>query len=215
MPDSVLLSSFSSDPDFPARWFWRASDGRVFSPQAGLITAKHKAFTTFTASGRAATPWPKDDSGSETEAALDDVLRPYGLRCSQPALAEVKVGARASVIAFADQITARITSQYPAAEVASWPTQEAEARAVIGGADASAAPLISALAVSAKVALVDYANSVLAKASAYRQVVAAVKGIRDATDAAIDAAATPEAVGAALEQARQAALAKAAALGLA
>ncbi|MCA0424974.1 MAG: hypothetical protein LCH61_16940 [Proteobacteria bacterium] len=131
-----------------------------------------------------------------------------------PPLADIKARARVQVVAFADQITSRITGQYPAAEVASWPTQEAEARNIIDGADASAAPLISALAAGAKMAVADYANSVLAKATAYRQVVAAVKAIRDATDAAIDAATTPEAVGAALEQARQTALAKAAQLGL-
>ena len=132
-----------------------------------------------------------------------------------PPLDQVKSQARAKVIAFADQITARITGQYPAAEVASWPTQEAEARDIVAGADAAAAPLLSTMAADAKTPLIDYANSVLVKATAYRQVVAAVKSIRDDTDVAINAATTAEAVGAALEQARQAALAKAATLGLA
>lgn len=132
-----------------------------------------------------------------------------------PPLDQVKSQARVKVIAFADQITARITGQYPAAEVASWPTQEAEARDIVAGADAAAAPLLSTMAAAAKTPLIDYANSVLVKATAYRQVVAAVKSIRDDTDVAINAATTPEAVGAALEQARQAALAKAATLGLA
>ena len=132
-----------------------------------------------------------------------------------PPLDQVKSQARAKVIAFADQITARITGQYPAAEVASWPTQEAEARDIVAGADAAAAPLLSTMAADAKTPLIDYAQSVLVKATAYRQVVAAVKSIRDDTDVAINAATTAEAVGAALEQARQAALAKAATLGLA
>ncbi|MBX9619788.1 MAG: hypothetical protein K2X10_11625 [Hyphomicrobiales bacterium] len=132
-----------------------------------------------------------------------------------PPLDQVKSQARAKVIAFADQITARITGQYPAAEVASWPTQEAEARDIVAGADAAAAPLLSTMAADAKTPLTDYAQSVLVKATAYRQVVAAVKSIRDDTDVAINAATTAEAVGAALEQARQAALAKAATLGLA
>lgn len=200
---------------FPQNWFWVADDSRVFSVKTGIVTSKHKVFVSYLAGGGLTTQWPRDQSGQQTEAALDEVLAPYGFRCSSLSIEEMRRTARAQVIAFADQMTERITGQYPAAEVASWPTQEAEARAIVAGADAAAAPLISALATAAKMPLKDYATGVLAKAEAYRQVVAAVKAIRDTTDAAIDAATTPEAVGAALEQARQTALAKAAALGLA
>lgn len=168
--------------------------GDFFHPDLGFLPYDGKAEIGWVRKGKAFAPPPPP---------------------AAPPLDQVKAQARTRVVAFADQITARITGQYPAAEVASWPTQEAEARAIVAGADAADAPLISALATAAEMTLADYAGSVLAKAAVYRQVVASVKAIRDATDAEIEAAATHEAVAAALEQARQAALAKATELGLA
>lgn len=66
-------------------WYWRADDGRVFSSarlatvstdDAGL--ASHGARVGFV------TPWPRDDAGAQTDAALDEVLKPIGLSVAGP-----------------------------------------------------------------------------------------------------------------------------------
>jgi len=64
----------------PYAWFWVAEDGRVFdSARAVIITDKAKAYKDWVAAGMVATNWPRDDSGNQTDAALQDVLRPYGI----------------------------------------------------------------------------------------------------------------------------------------
>lgn len=113
-------------------------------------------------------------------------------------LVAAREAARARIVVLADAISARITARYPAAEVASWPVQEAEARAVAGGADAASAPMLAAMAEAAGVSLADYAAAVTAKARAYREVVVRIKSLRDRIEAAIDAATTPDDIATAL-----------------
>lgn len=63
----------------PADWYWRADDGRVFSSaRQGVITASDDAFIAWSAIADP-TPWPKDDNGAQTDAALLAVLAPFGL----------------------------------------------------------------------------------------------------------------------------------------
>lgn len=128
---------------------------------------------------------------------LEDMASP-----PSPPLGQVRAGAKAQIVAYADRITARITGQYPAAEVASWPTQEAEARAVKAGAAPSEAPLISALATAARQPIGAYADNVLTKAASYRLVVAEVKAFRDVAEAAIMASSSVAGVEQALVTAR-------------
>lgn len=118
----------------------------------------------------------------------------------RPPLADAKAAARARVVAYADTITARITARYPVVEVASWPTQEAEARAITAGS--TDAPLLTALALRWDMTLDHMADVVLAKAAGYRAVVAAVIEVRDATMTALDAAQDYAALDAALAAAR-------------
>lgn len=127
-------------------------------------------------------------------------------------LVAARNAARQRMIDYANTITARITSAYPAAEVASWPTQEAEARAVQAGGTAADAPLLSMMAAGANVSLADYAASVIAKATAYRAIVATVKAVRDETEAAIEAAGSEAEIDDALAGAKATADAKAAEL---
>ena len=75
---------FASPPVFnPARWFWLAGDGRVYSSAAGkVITVKQKPeWAAYQAFCRIAspTPWPRDDTGNQSEAALNAVLAANGL----------------------------------------------------------------------------------------------------------------------------------------
>lgn len=131
-----------------------------------------------------------------------------------PDLDGVKAEAVRTMIAYADSITARITSRYPAAEVASWTVQEIEARAVLDGGGAEAAPLLSLSAPASGMSLTEFAQLVIDNAAFYRHVIAAVQAVRWATEEAINAADSPEAVADALENARVIAEAKADELGL-
>lgn len=132
-----------------------------------------------------------------------------------PSLADIKAAAHRRVVTYADEITARITSRYPAAEIASWPTQEDEARRVEAGATATEAPLLAMLAASAQMSLVDFAEAVLAKATGYRQVVAAVQATRSRAEALIGTCQSAGEIEVALATLRGEADAQAAAMGLA
>jgi hypothetical protein len=140
---------------------------------------------------------------AELQAALPDIL------------VEARNTARRMIIAYADRITARITDAYPAAEVASWPTREIEARAVAEGEALPDGSLIAALAAAANQTPQIYAARVLAKAAGYRQVVVAVTVIREAAQAAISAARSAGEIDAALAAIKTQADAKAAEMGLA
>lgn len=65
----------------PFDWYWLADDGRLFgSARSGLATTKSdKPFKAWVGSGGVPTPWPRDENGDQTDAALQDVLKPYGL----------------------------------------------------------------------------------------------------------------------------------------
>lgn len=64
---------------FPTNWFWRADDGRVFdSARHEIISDTDPPFLEAKAAGQI-TRWPADDSGAQTNAALKEVLRPYGI----------------------------------------------------------------------------------------------------------------------------------------
>lgn len=64
----------------PRNWYWLADDGRIYSSAAGeVVTDEDKAFKAWTEAGSIPTPWPRDEEGNQTDAALQDVLRPYGL----------------------------------------------------------------------------------------------------------------------------------------
>ena len=217
---------FSSDFD-PTNSYWivAGDDARVYSSRRNVyVEATDPEYVAW----REATGFGATSVDSEatiwfyTQAYLPEWMFD-GATFSQPAegqytdaqIAACQAAARAKMIGYADQITARITASYPAAEVASWPTQEAEARAVLAGGGTEAAPLLTGMAAAAGMSLDDFAESVLIKAAQYRVVVVAVQAIRSATEDAINAAGSPEAVAAALDGARAMADARAAELGLA
>ncbi|AVT76648.1 hypothetical protein RPPS3_25850 [Rhodopseudomonas palustris] len=67
------------NPFNPFDWYWLSDDGRLFSSAAqALVAESHPAYVAWTAENRP-TPWPRDQTGSQTIAALQDVLTPYGL----------------------------------------------------------------------------------------------------------------------------------------
>ena len=64
---------------FPTNWFWHADDGRVFAAaRHEVVSDTDPAFLEAKAAGQV-TRWPADDSGVQTDAALQEVLKPYNL----------------------------------------------------------------------------------------------------------------------------------------
>ena len=88
----------------PSRWYWLSADGRIYSSaKQAIITEKDKDFVAWKEAGNLPTPWPKDDEGKETDAALSDVLARYGLRLFPPTLDEVKQDLQMTVDVAAEQ----------------------------------------------------------------------------------------------------------------
>ena len=64
----------------PYDWYWLADDGRLYaSARGGLADASDPAYLSWGVLCGVATPWPRDDDGVQTDAALQQVLTPYGL----------------------------------------------------------------------------------------------------------------------------------------
>lgn len=63
----------------PQDWYWLADDARVYSSARQIIVDNTDADYVAWAATRAATPWPRDDAGDQTDDALQDVLAPYNL----------------------------------------------------------------------------------------------------------------------------------------
>lgn len=63
----------------PNDWYWAADDGRVYSSARRSLVAAEDATYRARLAGGLMTPWPRDEEGDQTDAALQDVLRPYGL----------------------------------------------------------------------------------------------------------------------------------------
>lgn len=64
---------------YPINWYWLADDGRVFSSASqSLVPANDAGYVAWDTTYDA-TPWPVDDAGVQTDAALQEVLAPYGI----------------------------------------------------------------------------------------------------------------------------------------
>lgn len=64
----------------PLDWYWLADDGRTYaSGRQKIVKKTDAAYKEWIAAGNVATRWPVDDLGQQTDAALYEVLQPYGL----------------------------------------------------------------------------------------------------------------------------------------
>jgi hypothetical protein len=92
--------------------------------------------------------------------------------------------AREAMLGFINDLTKKITDQYPAAEVSAWPSKAEAARAVIAGtARADQTAMIQDEADLTGVTLTDQAAAIVAKAEVFEGIVAKVSGLRQVTDA--------------------------------
>jgi hypothetical protein len=64
----------------PYDWYWKADDGRIYSSkQDAIVDETNPGYQYYYGDGSFVTRWPRDASGNQTSAALQDVLTPYGL----------------------------------------------------------------------------------------------------------------------------------------
>ena len=92
-------------PQFtPASWYWATADGRIYSSaSAAIVPSTNTDYTAWLAAGHAATVWPKDASGAQSGAALDEVLTSFGLPASSPPTAPQLIAyAEAKQVALCD-----------------------------------------------------------------------------------------------------------------
>lgn len=133
------------------------------------------------------------------------------------ALASAQAAAIQQLLAYANAITAQITSQYPQSEVDSWPAQLVEARLVQAGQTPPAPSILQAMvtaANSSSVTLASLASAVIANATAYQNIVAWVQAIRVSAQAQIAAATDAAQLPSILASLKATANAQAQALGL-
>lgn len=120
-----------------------------------------------------------------------------------------------AMIAWVDAFNRTVTGPVPADEKLAWVYKDAAARAIDAGtADAAQLALIDAEAAITGETREDLAAKIIVKSNLYRQVVAAVSGLRRKTGAAIDAASDPYQYEAILAAAQAEAAALATSLGL-
>ena len=123
--------------------------------------------------------------------------------------------ARAAMLGFINDLTKTITDQYPAAEVAAWPSKAEAARAVIAGtAREDQTSMISAEAALVGSTTEEQAAAIVAKAENYESIVSKVSGLRQKTEALIVASTTSQEREAVLGEAKSQAILMATEAGL-
>ena len=69
----------------PQDWYWKADDNRTYSSLRNkLVYTYDPGYLAFLAGQGGATPWPRDTSGAQTNAALQAVLLTYGITATIP-----------------------------------------------------------------------------------------------------------------------------------
>lgn len=67
----------------PFNWYWLRDDGAIYSSATqSIVSASNSAHKAWVKAGGIVTRWPVDDAGEQTDAAMLDVVSPYGLRIS-------------------------------------------------------------------------------------------------------------------------------------
>jgi len=82
----------------PDNWFWKATNGRIYASARQIVTDETDTeYVAWLEAGNLPTPWPRDETGIETEAALAQVLAAHGLQIFAPTLDEVKDSLKAAI----------------------------------------------------------------------------------------------------------------------
>ena len=126
-------------------------------------------------------------------------------------IAAHRAAASAVMASWIADFVGRFTVGLPVAEVASWPTKSAAARAHLAG---HPQPMIEAEAAITGETADALARAIVAKSDLYTAIIARVTGLRRTAEAQIGAAETPEALARVLAEAQDQALTLAKDLGL-
>ena len=96
---SQAMSNIMGSAYDPYNWYWRKTDGTIFSSALqGVVSDADPDYVAFLAGGDHPTPYPKDTDGQESEAELAAVLAPYGLYVSAAAARRAEILARLAEI---------------------------------------------------------------------------------------------------------------------
>lgn len=69
----------------PSDWYWISKDQRIYSSKRNaLVYVYDPGYLAFVAQFGAATAWPTDVSGNQTNAALQEMLTIYGINVVIP-----------------------------------------------------------------------------------------------------------------------------------
>ncbi|MEE9926444.1 MAG: hypothetical protein PBV01_24340 [Brucella anthropi] len=174
----------------PSNWFWIADDGRVFNSANKIVTnTDDEDFQQWLNDGFKATRWPEDDEGNQTDAALDTVLRPYGLSCFPEALSDLKAFLKAEIDTAAELERLKyITPGVGQAMTYQQKVEEARAFKAASNPQASDYPVLaSEIGITAQT-LAEVADIVLAAFAQWQQIGAMIESIRLGAKRDIDAA---------------------------
>lgn len=171
----------------PYRWYWRAEDSRIFSSASqGMVSEDDDDYQAWLTAGFMPSRWPRDDLGNQTDAALAEVLAPYGLSVGLTAL---KANLKLAVDAAAE--TERLKYITPGSGQAMTYQQKVdEARAFKAASNPLAAdyPILSSEAGITAVTPAEVADVVLAAFAQWQQIGAAIETIRLGAKRDIEAA---------------------------
>lgn len=142
--------------------------------------------------------------GPEFEALRETALDYVPPVEMAPDMAALRVEARVRVVAMLTAAQAAITGQVPPAEMASWPSKAEAARGWLADTTKPVPMLIAGEASQRGRTALQVATRIAQKAAAWEAVIAAHTGLRGNAEDAIDAAATPAAITAALDALRAA-----------
>jgi hypothetical protein len=176
---------------FPRDWYWRRDDGRFFSSaRAILVSETDPDLIDWIAAGSQPTRWPADDEGGQTDAALQEVLRPHALFIS---LAEARADLKRAIDAAAE--AERLKYITPGAGQAMTYTRKVEeAKAVQAASDPRPVdfPLLAASIGIDGEDLQAVAATVLGMDAAWALIGAAIEGARLTAKRAVDDAESVE-----------------------
>ncbi|MNE19376.1 hypothetical protein D3C80_1124540 [compost metagenome] len=181
----------------PKDWYWTAEDGRIFSSAREAIVEDDAEFLEWAALGNAPTPWPRDDNGVQSEAALDAVLLPYGIHTSLAVL-------KAETIVRINEAAERCRGKYITpgdGQMMTYLEKITQARACLAVQSPKAAdyPMLAAEIGITAPTLVGVAEIVVAAYNQWLIIGSAIEATRRAANVAVEAATTRATVQAVLD----------------
>ena len=95
----------------PTSWYWLASNGTIYSSADGnTVPANNSDYVNFLNNGGIPSRWPSDTNGSQTFAALDEVLMSYGVA---PSGEDISILQEALLSAVSNACSSVIMQIYP------------------------------------------------------------------------------------------------------